>query len=538
MFDLGALFLRDAVIRTQEDLDRHPDSTRAHTNLAQAFWQAGDMDAAAAHCEMALAKDPTNYVAKLLLARVREVQGRADEAVPLYEEVRGERPGDTLALIGLANADIRRNDFGRALQHLQQVVEMDPAATVPLFYLGMVLLRMGRPNEAIAHLKRAAKIDLRSPVLHHALGLAYWSQGARRRAEFQFRSAVHLLSSYAPAVRSLAHLLLLQERFEEAIPVLEAYLALNADNDAVRDLLGWALFEKKDYRHSIEQLKIASTLMERAQREPFEVARVANNIGVGYSRLRDWKNAEPWYVKAISLDREQPEGHHNLARLYLDTDRADRAGRLLEEFRQRNSDDAEAGFLLALTKNNQGKIQDAIAELNRLVDSGDAPAKAFSLLGTLLADEADAPDSAVRVLQEGYRRFPEDRLIGNNLAYAFLLADHAGQAREVLEQYPEASTDDVYLRATWGLLHLHEGDVEKGVDGYMEAQRLAQRQGRRDLARQAKQKMHLELARYQLQKGEYQAAEREVTLGLAIDAKPAYRRSLMQVRRLLPDRTD
>src|SRR4051812_45295936 len=58
MLDLGTAFIRDAVSRSAEDMERHPDSTRAHTNLAQAFWQSGAMEEASAHCAIALEKDP------------------------------------------------------------------------------------------------------------------------------------------------------------------------------------------------------------------------------------------------------------------------------------------------------------------------------------------------------------------------------------------------------------------------------------------------------------------------------------------------
>jgi tetratricopeptide (TPR) repeat protein len=536
-FDLGAAFLKDAVARSLEDVERHPESARSHTNLAQAFWQAGDMNAAAEHCRIAIEKGPESYVARLLLARVREVQGRLADANALYEELHLKRPDDIPPLMGLAHAAIRRSDFARARDLLLRVIELDSEATVPRFNLGMVLLRMGRPNDAIGHLKQAARSDVRSPILHHALGLAYWSQGSRRRAEQQFRSALHLLPSYRPAVRSLAHLLIQGGKPAEALPILETYLAQNADSEGVRDLFGWALFEKKDYRHAIEQLRLAFSMMEQSQRDGSELARVANNIGVCYARLREWRNAEGWYGRAIGLNRRQPEALHNLARLYLETNSADRAIQLLEGVGELNPDDLEAMFLLALAKNNIGRGGDAIDELARLVRKDNAPVAAFSFLGMLLADEADAPADAVPVLEEGYRRFPKDPMVANNLAYALLLAGRPADARQVLEQYPEASVTDVYLRATWGLLHLREGHLEEGIRGYDEAQQLAQRLGHRELSRQAKQKKHLELARTYLERGDIQSAAQEVTFGLGTPGKPAYERVLRQLQRSLPERT-
>ena len=57
------------------------------------------------------------------------------------------------------------------------------------------------------------------------------------------------------------------------------------------------------------------------------------------------------------------------------------------------------------------------------------------------------------------------------------------------------------MRATWGLLHIREGDLDAGIDGYRAAQALAAAQGNRELANRARQKMSLELARHYLRIG-------------------------------------
>lgn len=531
--DIGTAFLREAIARAGEVVERYPQSANAHINLAQAYWHASDMDAASRHCEIALSIDRESYVAALLLARIREVQGRSEDASALYRRVNAKYPKDPAALLGIADGDIRRGDFSAAIGHLEVALAIDPAASVARFYLGMVLLRVGRGNDSVAQLRRGVHTDPRSPVLHHALGLAYWSLGSRRKAENQFRTALHLVPSYVPAVRSLGQLLILQKKASEALPVLQRYLALNSDNEGVRDLLGWALFEQGDYRHSIEHLKIAFTLLERQRAESPELARVANNIGVAYARQRDLRNAEGWFERAIAHERDQTEANHNIAKLYVETKREDRAIRVLEAFRQRGDDRAETGVLLALAKMNQGEVVGAIAELNDVTKRPDAPPAAYSMLGTMLADEVDEITSAISVLREGASRFPDNQLVGNNLAYALLLDGRVGEAREVLEKYPEAETNDIYLRATWGLLHLREDDLEGGIRGYREAQGWAQAQGLKELANQAKQKMHLEVARLHLRRGDRDAAVREVRLGLSIAGKPAYRRSLTEIQRSL-----
>jgi Flp pilus assembly protein TadD len=493
------------------------------------------MDASAEHCTLALQMDPDNHIARLLLARIREAQGRLDDATTLYEELRKRRPDDISPLLGLAQAAIRHEDFPRAIELLRRVVELAPEETIPRLQLGMVLLKTGRPNDAIGQLKHAARADVLSPVVHHTLGLAYWSRGARRQAEHQFRTALHLQRSYASAARSLAHLLIQEGKPGEAVAVLEAHLAKNQDNDRVRELLAHALFDTRDYRHALGQFRLTFSLMERNRRDNAELARIANNVGVCHTHLSEWKDAETWYVRAKDLDGSQPQVLRNLARCYLDSKRPDHAFRLLKGFQELHPDDWETAFLMAAVKHGQGDTDSAIDDLRAIVRRDEAGPEVFSYLGMLLTDEAGVPNEAILILQEGYRRFPKDLMVANNLAYALLLGGRLAEARKILEGYPEPSVTDVFLRATWGLLHLREGNLDEGVRGYREAQDMAQRDGRRELGRQARQKMHLEVARFYLGNGDVQTAGKEVALGLGITGRPAFERSLREIQRFLSD---
>jgi len=117
--ELGTAFSADAVSRSRRDLERNPQSVRAMTNLAQALWQAGDQEGAAHLCEQVLASDPPQPGAMLLLARIRDVQGRTEEAKALYEQAHHLRPADIPPLLGLAQAAIRRNEFSQAVGYLR-----------------------------------------------------------------------------------------------------------------------------------------------------------------------------------------------------------------------------------------------------------------------------------------------------------------------------------------------------------------------------------------------------------------------------------
>jgi len=83
------------------------------------------------------------------------------------------------------------------------------------------------------------------------------------------------------------------------------------------------------------------------------------------------------------------------------------------------------------------------------------------------------------------------------------------------------------MTATWGLLHLVEGDLELGQEFYNEAKRLASTLGNKELARLVSQKMHLELARAFYRAGDRSVARKHLQQGLAIrDGMDFYHRDL------------
>ena len=133
--------------------------------------------------------------------------------------------------------------------------------------------------------------------------------------------------------------------------------------------------------------------------------------------------------------------------------------------------------------------------------------------------------------------FPANALITNNLAYAYLMDGDPQSARAMLETSHSPKSTVFVLDATWGLLHLWEGKIEKGIRLYKQAERAASIAGKRRLGRTIRQKMHLEVARAFLRQNETAKAATQIRLGLAIgDLK--FERDLRALQESLRDAKD
>ena len=83
---------------------------------------------------------------------------------------------DPLTAINLATAYYRRSDFTKSKEQWEKARESLKADPFPLYSLGMISLREGKPQEAEAYALQAVSLDAKSAYAHDVLGLAYAKQ--------------------------------------------------------------------------------------------------------------------------------------------------------------------------------------------------------------------------------------------------------------------------------------------------------------------------------------------------------------------------
>jgi tetratricopeptide (TPR) repeat protein len=216
-----------------------------------------------------------------------------------------------------------------------------------------------------------------------------------------------------------------------------------------------------------------------------------------------------------------PIPYHNLARFYLHDRRFTQAMKVLDSCKEIFPDDHERPPLQSVILAEQNRDDEAIDLLQGEIATGNASPASYAVLGWHLTDLRADLGGAENVLREGLKRYPQNALLINNLAYVLLTFGHALEARKVLTSLPFAERnlkldEIVSLTATWGLLHLWEGDLASGKEYYERAEKLSRESGQAFLTATVRKKMHLELARAFLRRNEIEAARAEIARGLSI----------------------
>ncbi|MGE5233514.1 MAG: tetratricopeptide repeat protein, partial [Acidobacteriota bacterium] len=191
----------------------------------------------------------------------------------------GHRVEAQSALEGLAKSD----DVDRQLLAAETYQRVDDyAASVP-----------------VLESARARKPESRDIAFR--LGAAYERTGRRDDALRVFRDLVHAHANYAPALNYLGYMLAeKREALDEALDLARRAVAIEPDNGAYVDSLGWAYYQRGEYRE-------AQTALERANQLVPDDATIREHLGDVYRAAGDVVRARQAYEQALKLGGDNRE---------------------------------------------------------------------------------------------------------------------------------------------------------------------------------------------------------------------------------------
>lgn len=216
------------------------DSMAAHLKRGEAYRRRGEYDAA-----------------------VRDLR-RAAEIDPLAIHPR-ELLGDVHYAVGAASGAGAQARFSRAVERYREAVALDDRSARLQYKLGLAAFRAGQPRAAREALRQALVFDLRFAEAHYALALCERALLEPALAARSLERAVELAPAMLLAREELADLYAVRERYEAALPHLEALAALQPSAARERAL-------GNGYARAGQLDRAVGRLAQAAQRYPDDAA--------------------------------------------------------------------------------------------------------------------------------------------------------------------------------------------------------------------------------------------------------------------------
>jgi len=396
-----------------------PEGECGAMSALEQLLEAGQTAKAKAAAEQALAKQPQDRSALVVLSKVLLLEGQLDAAEQYIARV--EKAGaPSEALLLRANLVSQRGQLEAAAGYFRQVIQREPKRAEAHFGLGLVLFKDGKAVEGLASLEKAVQLEPQNAVFVYRLGQVRLEAGQTDRGIQAIAQAITLQPRFLAPYLSLTQALVEQNRVVEASRVLQEGLRaipkhprLLAMATAVALGMGEAnisykaatLVAAQRPKDPQAQANLALLLLIRGQhQEALQVCRTIERMGLATADLKmieatvyeaaeppAYDKAEAAYEEAMGLDANGWKAPNNLGQLLLrmPADPADkhlpRALTVLQEAVRRSPNQPEPRLNLALA-------------YTRLGDKENAQIEALTVLAADLPEDSEVREQAQRLI--------------------------------------------------------------------------------------------------------------------------------------------
>jgi len=188
-----------------------------------------------------------------------EVQ-RWQNSVTLFSHTLEVTSKNSLIHYNLGVVFLRQGRNQEAIAHLNESLGIDPSRADAHNNLGVALARQGRFQEAMAHYAEALRIKPDYADAHNNLGVVLARQGKFQEAMVHYIEVLRIKPDQAEAYGNIGNCLAEQGRFGEAIAHYKKALRINPNLSEVHYSLGLAYWMAGDRDSALEEYNILKTL--------------------------------------------------------------------------------------------------------------------------------------------------------------------------------------------------------------------------------------------------------------------------------------
>ena len=220
----------DARPAIEQAIGLRPDIGPFRTSLGQVFQDLGFLEDAKRACEEGLRLDPRSLPALNTLGTVLHRLGDLAGAVAAFEQLLGLQPNSVEALNNLGSVLRDRGDMQAGLACYDRALAFAPSDHTTIQNRSLLLMAMGRANEAVAGLRRLLREGCRTAEIHAALGTALRHGGFYEDSLIHFAEARRLAPDRADMIVDHAGALLVCGMAREAIEAIKIGVARAPDS--------------------------------------------------------------------------------------------------------------------------------------------------------------------------------------------------------------------------------------------------------------------------------------------------------------------
>jgi tetratricopeptide (TPR) repeat protein len=275
-------------------------------HLASAYQDLGEHEKAISiYEEMVKGETAPNPRLVFLLINAYRVNRQLEKALILGKQHFDKNSSETPIALVYARTLADAGKTNQGAEILQKLIQADPSNLDLYVNLSQIYLQAKRYTDAEKILRRAQTLEsLKEPDgerLKFQLAAVYERQKEFDRAESLFMEVIKSNPDNASALNYIGYMLADRGvRLEEAVEYVEKALALEPNNGAYLDSLGWAFFKLNDIPQAEKYLLKAVSIVKN---DPT----IHEHLGDLYYKTGDYDKAQEFWTKSVSNATEPDE---------------------------------------------------------------------------------------------------------------------------------------------------------------------------------------------------------------------------------------
>lgn len=240
-------------------------------SAAETFLEAGQTAKAKAAAEQALAKNPQDRSALVVLGKLLLLEGQLDKAE--QHIARADKLGVTAETLLLrANLASQRGQLEPAVGYFRQVLSREPQRGEACFGLGLALFKQGKTDEALAALAKAVQLQPKNAVFVYRYGQVLHEAGKTDLGIQTMAQAITLQPKFLAPYLSLIEVLVEEGRALQARKLVQEGLREIPNHPRLLSALTAISLGMGDVKTSYQA---ASTLATQRPKDPQAQANLA-----------------------------------------------------------------------------------------------------------------------------------------------------------------------------------------------------------------------------------------------------------------------
>ncbi len=293
-----------------------PDDLEALVEFSKAAMETRQFKSAHEAAKQAYAMDSTRTDVRLLLARASYQDKDKARATQLYATVTDTTLFEPVDYVRLGQIAFEEQRFDDARKSLTKGVSMDSTNVEGYFTLGLLELKQGNPEAAVAALQKATALAPNFSPAPLNLGIALLQAKRTEEGIAALRQAQTLAPENPQVLISLAQALVSADSVTAAITEYRRALDIEPNNTKALRGLGFCQLKRQSYGEAVTALKEA-TIADPANADGWAM------LGQAYLGLNDVMHAKQAAEKALAINPSHPT-----ARSVLDVSRQAQTGKV------------------------------------------------------------------------------------------------------------------------------------------------------------------------------------------------------------------